>query len=141
MNLSVVQLFYLLALFWQKSSHALPALYPGSGLLNSGQNWLQSLLSQSLTADPANSFLATLQSRQETEKRTIPGTNINLSSVDKPEEIWTNRWENTLGESKLYGNMVGDLLKGVIRAAGWLQLDLILYGPRTILNSFNNLFR
>ena len=33
MNLSVVQLFYLLALFWQKSSHALPALYPGSGLL------------------------------------------------------------------------------------------------------------
>ena len=68
-------------------------------------------------------------------------TNIDLSSVDKPEEIWTNRWENTLGESKLYGNMVGDLLKGVIRAAGWLQLDLILYGPRTILNSFNNLFR
>ena len=33
MNLSVIQLFYLLALFWQKSSHALPALYPGSGLL------------------------------------------------------------------------------------------------------------
>merc|ERR1711971_1302566 len=68
MNLSVVQLFYLLALFWQKSSHALPALYPGSGLLNSGQNWLQSLLSQSLTADPANALLATLQSRQEKEK-------------------------------------------------------------------------
>ena len=38
--------------------------------------------------------------------------------------------------------MVEDSLKGVIRAAGWLQLDLILYGPRTVLNSFGftNLF-
>ena len=38
--------------------------------------------------------------------------------------------------------MVEDSLKGVIRAAGWLQLDLILYGPRTVFNSFGftNLF-
>ena len=34
-------------------------------LYSSGQNWLQSLIAtQSLTADPANSFLSTLQSRQ-----------------------------------------------------------------------------
>ena len=78
---------------------------------------------------------------EESEKRVIPGTDIKLSAVDDPSDIWRDRWSSTLSESKLYGNMVGDILKGVIRAAGWLQLDLILYGPRTILNSFNNLLK
>ena len=71
----------------------------------------------------------------------IPGTGIDLSSVDDPSNVWRDRWASVLSEDKLYGNMVADILKGVIRAIGWLELDLVLYGPRTILNSFNNLFR
>ena len=69
-------------------------------------------------------------------KRTIPGTNVKLTSVDKPQKIWTKSWEKTLGESKLFSKMIEELLKGVVKTSGWLQLDLILYGPRTILNSF-----
>ena len=71
----------------------------------------------------------------------IPGTAIILSAVDDPSNVWSDRWGSVLSEEKMYGNMVADLLKGVIRAIGWLELDLVLYGPRTILNSFNNLFR
>ena len=75
-------------------------------------------------------------------KRTIPGTNVKLTSVDKPQKIWRKSWEKTLGESKLFSKMIEELLKGAIKTSGWLQLDLILYGPRTILNSFgiSNLF-
>ena len=69
-------------------------------------------------------------------KRTIPGTNVKLTSVDKPQKIWTKSWEKTLGESKLFSKMIEELLKGAVKTSGWLQLDLILYGPRTILNSF-----
>ena len=60
MTLSVVQLFYLLAVFWQNSSQALPVLYPES----SGQNWLQSLISQKAIAETANYLFSSLQSRQ-----------------------------------------------------------------------------
>ena len=76
------------------------------------------------------------------KKPTVPGTNIKLTKVEKPNKIWTDTWKKTLTESTLFGKMVEDSLKGVIRAAGWLQLDLILYGPRTVLNSFGftNLF-
>ena len=69
-------------------------------------------------------------------KRTIPGTNVELTSVHKPQKIWTKSWEKTLGESKLFSKMIEELLKGAVKTSGWLQLDLILYGPRTILNSF-----
>ena len=69
-------------------------------------------------------------------KRTIPGTNVELTSVHEPQKIWTKSWEKTLGESKLFSKMIEELLKGVVKTSGWLQLDLILYGPRTILNSF-----
>ena len=62
MTLSVVQLFYLLAVFWQNSSQALPVLYPGS----SGQNWLQSLISQNtIIAETANSMFSSLQSSRQ----------------------------------------------------------------------------
>ena len=73
---------------------------------------------------------------EKAEKPTIPGTNVKLTKVEKPNKIWTDTWKKTLTESTLFGKMVEDSLKGVIRAAGWLQLDLILYGPRTVLNSF-----
>ena len=82
-----------------------------------------------------NSYLITGED-DDKEKRTIPGTNVKLTSVDKPQKIWTKSWEKTLGESKLFSKMIEELLKGVVKTSGWLQLDLILYGPRTILNSF-----
>ena len=73
-------------------------------------------------------------------KSFIPGTDIELSAVDDPENLWRDRWASTFSEQKLFGNITGDILKGILRSLGWLQLDLMLYGPRTIVSSLSGLF-
>jgi len=169
MTLTVVQLFYLLlASFWLMSSHAMPIINPASGLLN-GQNWLQSLIPPEIFVDATNSFLRS-QSRQGEGKKKrkdngeekdsnkekkkmkkeeqkffeqkafIPFTDIELEKAEDPENIWRDRWASTLSEEKILGNIPGDIIKGILRSIAWIQLDLMLYGPRTIISSLSGLF-
>ena len=50
---------------------------------------------------------------EKAEKTTIPGTNVKLTKVEKPNKIWTDTWKKTLTESTLFGKMVEDSLKGM----------------------------
>ena len=67
MKLSVVQLFYLLGVFWSNSCYTLPILYPR----NSGHKWFQSLVPKRTMAETVNSLISLLQNRQGMSKNIV----------------------------------------------------------------------
>ena len=74
------------------------------------------------------------------QKAFIPFTDIKLEPAKDPENLWRDRWASTLSEEKILGQIPGDIIKGILRSIAWVQLDLMLYGPRTIVSSLSGLF-
>lgn len=60
---------------------------------------------------------------------------IQLSAVDDRKNLWRDQLQDVFSEDKVYGNAVGSIVKGFVRAFAWIQVDLLLYGPRTLLES------
>ena len=74
------------------------------------------------------------------QKAFIPFTDIELEPEEDPENLWRDRWASTLSEERILGQIPGDIIKGILRSIAWVQLDLMLYGPRTIVSSLSGLF-
>ena len=63
----------------------------------------------------------------------LPLSDLELQSAEGT-NIWKTAWEKNLSEQNIFNQIVGWPIKAGLRMFGWLTIDMLLYGGRTLFS-------